>query len=196
MKFVFASSNPSKTREAREILGDKFELINQSDYGISAAEEIASTFLENALIKARHASFLTGLPAIADDSGLCVDILGGAPGVKSARYSGSQSNDKQNIRKLLDELGDQTNRKAFFVCVIVALNHPEDPTPITLESRWEGEIATKALGNKGFGYDSVFLIPGLNRTAGQLARNEKNAISHRGKALKGLMEELSERYSS
>ena len=196
MKFVFASSNPSKTREAREILGDKFELISQSNYGISAAEEIASTFLENALIKARHASFLTGLPAIADDSGLCVDILGGAPGVQSARYSGSQSNDKLNIRKLLDELRYQKNRKAFFVCVIVALNHPEDPTPITVESRWEGEIATKGLGNKGFGYDPVFLIPGLNRTAGQLARNEKNAISHRGKALKGLMEELSERYSS
>jgi len=166
------------------------EVLAQGELGIPEAEEPHDSFVENALAKARHASRAASLPALADDSGLCVDALGGAPGVHSAYYAGREGDretrDARNNRKLLAELKD--NRKAFYICVIVLVRNPEDANPLVAEGVWHGEIARAPRGSNGFGYDPLFLIPALNKTAAELDAATKNRLSHRGQALAKLLE--------
>ncbi len=192
MKIVVATSNRGKLVEIREILGDAFELIAQGDLGIADADETASTFVENALIKARNAARASGLPALGDDSGLCVDALNGAPGLYSARYAGEHGNSAANIAKLLDALRDVDDEKrtAHFHCSIVLLTHADDPAPIIAEGRWHGRILTAPRGDRGFGYDPIFFDPALNTGAGELDPVVKNRVSHRGKALENLRRRL------
>lgn len=190
-KLVIASSNPGKLREISRILAPLgFEAVPQSVYDVPEAEEPFGTFVENCITKARHAAQLTGLPALADDSGICVDALGGAPGVYSARYAGEPKSDQRNNEKLIAALAGQTNRRAHYYCVIVYLRHAEDPQPIIAEGSWHGEIIDTPRGNDGFGYDPYFLLPESGKTGAELAPDEKNAISHRGKALLQLVDKL------
>ena len=193
MKIVLASSNQGKLAEMREILGDAFELVAQTDLGIDDAEENATTFVENALIKAKNAARVSGLPALGDDSGLCVDALNGAPGLYSARYAGGHGNAAANIAKLLDALRDvpETQRTAHFHCSIVLIAHSDDPAPIIAEGRWHGRILDAPCGERGFGYDPVFFDPTLNQGAAELDAATKNRISHRGKALADLRAQVS-----
>ena len=170
------------------------EVINQGSLGIEPAEEPFKTFIENSLAKARHASAESGLPAIADDSGICVDALGGAPGVLSARYAGEPSNDANNNKKLIKELKDKTNRHAHYVCVLTAVRSPDDPEPLIAVGYWEGEIIDVALGTGGFGYDPYFRVKGTRRTAAEMPSEEKNAHSHRGQAMKKMRELISLRW--
>ena len=159
MKLVLASNNARKLRELDAILAPLgWELVAQGELGVPEADEPHGTFVENALAKARHASRLSGLPALADDSGLCVDALGGAPGVQSARYAGEPRSDARNNRKLLDELGHAANRKARFVAVIVFVRHADDPQPLIAEGEWAGEIFSEPRGEDGFGYDPLFYL--------------------------------------
>ncbi|HEV7269539.1 RdgB/HAM1 family non-canonical purine NTP pyrophosphatase [Pseudoxanthomonas sp.] len=193
MKLVLASSNPGKLEELRGLLADTgIELVAQSDLGVEDADETGTTFVENALIKARHASLQTGLPALADDSGICVDALNGAPGLYSARYAGEHGNADRNIDKLLDALkdvaGDQ--RGAHFYCVLVLLRHAHDPQPLIVEGEWRGRILHERRGSGGHGYDPVFFDPSRGQTAAEMPLDEKNRISHRGKALAGLKQLL------
>lgn len=193
MKLVLASSNAGKLEELRHLLADTdIELIAQSDLGVTDADETATTFVENALIKARHASRLTGLPALADDSGICVDALNGAPGLYSARYAGEHGNAGRNIDKLLDALRDvpDAQRDAHFYCVLVLLHHADDPQPLIVEGEWRGRILHERRGTGGHGYDPVFLDPELGRSAAELEVALKNRISHRGRALAALRERL------
>ena len=193
MKLVLASSNQGKLAELREVLGDAgIELIAQGDLGVDDAEETATTFVENALLKARHAAAITGLPALADDSGICVDALGGAPGLYSARYSGMHGDAQANIDKLLAALRDEPaeRRTAHFYAVIVMLRHAGDPQPIIAEGVWPGLILEQRRGDGGFGYDPVFFDPQLGRSAAELEADVKNRISHRGRALAALREKL------
>lgn len=193
MKLVLASSNAGKLEELRHLLADTdIELIAQSDLGVTDADETATTFVENALIKARHASRLTGLPALADDSGICVDALNGAPGLYSARYAGEHGNASRNIDKLLDALRDvpDAQRDAHFYCVLVLLHHADDPQPLIVEGEWRGRILHERRGTGGHGYDPVFLDPQLGRSAAELEVALKNRISHRGRALAALRERL------
>jgi XTP/dITP diphosphohydrolase len=191
MKAVLASSNPGKLAELRTLLvPDGFDLVGQDDLGIDPAPEDGLTFIENALAKARHACASSGLPAIADDSGIVVDALDGAPGIYSARFAGSPSDDAANNRKLLSELCDQPNRQAHYYCAIVFLRHVHDPAPIVATGRWFGEIVDEPAGKGGFGYDPYFFVPELQRTAAELAPAEKNRISHRGKAVARFLESL------
>ncbi|MEP6485022.1 MAG: RdgB/HAM1 family non-canonical purine NTP pyrophosphatase [Rudaea sp.] len=192
MKIVVASSNAGKLAEIQDILGDEFELVPQTALGIPDAEETASTFVENALLKARHAAQRSGLPALGDDSGLCVDALDGAPGLYSARYSGEHGNSSANIAKLLDAMRaiPDENRTAHFHCSIVLLKHANDPAPIIAEGRWRGRILHAPRGERGFGYDPVFLDTTLNTGAGELDPSIKNRISHRGQALASLRAQL------
>jgi len=193
MRVVLASSNRGKLRELNELLaGIHFEAASQSEFGVSDAEETGLTFVENAIIKARHAAAATGLPAIADDSGLEVDALNGDPGVFSARYSGPDATDRRNLEKLLTELQgvDEDRRSARFHCVLVYMRHDRDPTPIICHSTWEGRIATAPTGDNGFGYDPVFIVPGRGCTAAELPAEEKNRLSHRGQALRQLLDRL------
>lgn len=188
-RVVLASGNAGKAREITALLAPAgIEVVSQAAFGIEPAEETAATFIENALIKARHAAAGSGLPAIADDSGLVVDALSGAPGVHSARYSGS-GDDAANNRKLLAALGalPPERRGARFICVAVMLRHPGDPLPLVCEGRWEGSIALAARGDGGFGYDPLFLPRGDTRTAAQLSPQEKNRLSHRGQAFAALL---------
>lgn len=194
MKFVLASSNAHKAAEIRSLLQGNFELMLQSELAVPPADETGSTFIENALIKARHATEITGLPAISDDSGICVDALGGNPGVRSARYAGESATDDDNVAKLLSALAGENQRNARFHCVLVCLAHATDPAPIIAEASWTGEIARERTGVSGFGYDPVFYLPELGKTAAELNMAEKNAISHRGKALTILARQLSDRY--
>jgi XTP/dITP diphosphohydrolase len=192
-RIVLASGNPGKIREIRALLEPlAIEVVPQSELGIAEAEEPHDAFLDNALAKARHASRASGLPAIADDSGLCVDALGGAPGVHSAHYAGHggdrETRDARNNMKLLANLADE--RKAHYACVIVFLENEKAP-PVVAEGLWHGEIARVPRGTGGFGYDPLFLLPD-GRTAAELAAEEKNSISHRGKALAKLLELLRE----
>lgn len=190
-KLVIASNNPGKLREFGflfEPLG--IEVLNQAQLGIGEAEEPHVTFVENALAKARHVSRLSGLPALADDSGICVSALGGAPGVLSARYAGEPKSDRRNNERLLREMRDVTDRRAHYYCVLVLLQHADDPQPLIAEGEWHGEIAQEERGEGGFGYDPLFWLPSLNRMSAELSREEKHAISHRGKALKVLLEKL------
>jgi len=172
----------------------KINLIQQNALGVGDAEEAGLTFVENALLKARHASIQTNLPVIADDSGLVVHALNGAPGIRSARYAGVRSSSSDNIEKLLQDLKnvDLSNRQAFFYCALVFLAHPADPTPLIAEGRWDGEILTEKKGQQGFGYDPVFYVPSEKKTAAELALNIKNTISHRGKALRILSSKINE----
>jgi XTP/dITP diphosphohydrolase len=199
VKLVLASANPGKLREIGALLAPlAFQVILQKDLGIAEAEEPHATFLENALAKARHASRAAGLPALADDSGLCVEALGGEPGVHSAYYAGRdgdrETRDSRNNKKLLSELGDK--RSAYYVCVMVLVHHPDDPRPLVAEGIWRGEIAHKPRGSNGFGYDPLFLVSSLKKTAAELDPVEKNRISHRGIALAKMIGLLSDQRNS
>lgn len=193
MKLVLASSNPGKLAELRDLLGDTdIELVAQSDLGVEDVEETATTFVENALLKARHAAAITGLPALADDSGICVDALGGAPGLYSARYSGVHGDAQANIDKLLAALHGEpaARRTAHFYAVIVMLRHAGDPQPIIAEGVWPGVILEQRRGEGGFGYDPVFFDPQTGQSAAELEAGVKNRMSHRGRALAALREKL------
>ena len=190
MKLVLASSNPGKLREIGALLAPRsIELVSQDSLGIGEADEPHSTFLENALAKARHASRTAALPALADDSGLCVEALGGEPGVHSAYYAGRdgsrEARDARNNAKLLSDLKDE--RSAYYACVMVFLRHPRDPRPLVAEGIWRGEIAHAPRGSNGFGYDPLFLLKEFGKTAAELAPDHKNRISHRGIALRKLL---------
>jgi len=191
VKVVLASNNPGKLREIAALAGGRLELVAQSALGIGEAEEPHDTFVENALAKARHASRAARLPALADDSGLCVDALGGEPGVHSAYYAGREGSrearDARNNAKLLAALGDE--RSAHYCCLMVMVRRADDPEPLIAEGRWRGEIARAPRGSNGFGYDPLFLLPG-GKTAAELPPAEKNRISHRALALHRLLELL------
>lgn len=192
-KVVLATGNQGKVKElARMLSGLGIEVLPQSEFSVSEVAETGSTFVENAIIKARHASKQTGLPAIADDSGLAVNVLGGAPGVYSARYSGEQATDQSNITKLLEVMADIPNKKrqAKFLCVLVFMRHADDPTPIICQGEWVGEITTERQGGNGFGYDPVFWVEERSCSSAQLSAEQKNDLSHRGKALKLLLAQL------
>ena len=185
-KIVLATANPGKLRELQAVLaGLDFEIVPQSAFGVPEVEETGLTFIENALLKARNAAFYTGLPALADDSGLAVDALGGVPGIYSARYAGAGAGDRANIGKLRAELEGvpAERRTARFVCVLALLHHPADPTPLICQGSWEGTILTEPRGEGGFGYDPIFFVPGEQRTVAELEPAVKNQISHRGQAL-------------
>ena len=193
VKIVLASSNPGKLAELRALLQPTgFRVVSQEAFGVDPPEEIGLTFVENALIKARVACTATGLPALADDSGVVVDALGGAPGVRSARYAGEDASDADNVTRLLEALEGvvPTERGAAFVCSIVYLRHASDPCPIVCEGLWRGHILDAPRGDGGFGYDPVFFIETLGRTAAELAPAEKNALSHRAQALGRLLDRL------
>ena len=197
-RLVLASGNPGKLKEIRAVLAPlALEVVAQVELGIAEAEEPHPTYLENALAKARHASRAANLPALADDSGLSVDALGGAPGVHSAHYAGTQGDreerDPRNNAKLLAELAKADSREATFVSVIVLVRHPEDPEPVVAEGRWRGRIARVPRGANGFGYDPLFVVGGREVTAAELDAAEKNRISHRGQALQRLLALLRER---
>lgn len=204
---VLASSNAGKVREFNELLaGHRFQVVPQSDLGIQSVEETGLTFIENALLKARHAAGVSGWPALADDSGLVVPALGGAPGLRSARYAGPEADDSANNRCLLQALAEQPHlpREAYFYCILVLLRHPEDPAPLVCEGRWPGRIVETPRGLQGFGYDPVFepYAPAspsgdtgiaatfLGLTAAELSLAEKQRLSHRGIALRTLLGQL------
>ena len=185
---VLASANPGKKAEIEQLLKPfGTRVVTQVELGITEAEEPHDSFLENALAKARHVSFATRLPALADDSGLCVDALGGAPGVHSARYAGEPKSDARNNQKLLAEMTPHDNRRAHYVCVLVLMRGPGDLQPLIAQAEWHGEIARAPRGSGGFGYDPCFHLRELDRTAAELAPEEKNRISHRGQALQKLL---------
>lgn len=190
-KIVVASTNPGKLREIGQILAPLGITVSpQSAFGVPEAEEPYDTFVENALAKARHAAQRTGLPALADDSGICVDALGGAPGVHSARYAGEPRSDERNNAKLLEMLAGHTNRAAHYYCVIVVMRHGADPQPLIAQGLWRGEILRAPRGSGGFGYDPLFLDPESGQTGAELAPARKNLMSHRGKALALLAQAL------
>ncbi|MGM3160882.1 XTP/dITP diphosphatase [Dickeya undicola] len=190
---VLATGNAGKVRELAGLLADfGLDVVAQTTLGVESAEETGLTFIENAILKARHAARETGLPAIADDSGLAVDALGGAPGIYSARYAGEDASDRQNLDKLLvalDNVPDE-QRQASFHCVLVYLRHADDPTPLVCHGSWQGVITRAPVGEGGFGYDPVFFVPSVGKTAAELSREEKNALSHRGQALRQLLDAL------
>ena len=198
-KIVIATNNVGKLNEIGAILAPlDIEIVAQSTLGVTEAAEPHCTFIENALAKARHASAHAGLPALADDSGICVDALNGAPGVHSARFAGESADaaggragqDARNNQKLLEALARETNRSAHYYCVIVLTRRADDPQPIVCEAEWHGEIVKTPRGSGGFGYDPLFLIPALKKTGAELEPDEKNRISHRGQALAALAERL------
>ncbi len=192
-RVVLASSNRGKLREINQLLhGLDLEVAPQSEFGVADAEETGFTFVENAILKARHAALQAGLPAIADDSGLEVDALDGAPGIYSARYAGRGASDEANLRKLLEELHGvpAAERSARFQCLMVFLRHAEDPVPVICQGTWEGHILDAPRGSNGFGYDPVFYVTSHDRSAAELPPEVKNALSHRGQALRKLVEAL------
>ena len=199
-QLVLASSNPGKLREFNALLEPAgIEVLPQSTFSIPDADEPHDTFIENALAKARHASRLSRLPAMSDDSGICVDALGGAPGVRSARFADEvpagaprtrEAQDELNNQKLLDLLADETNRKAHYYCVIVLTRGPDDPRPLICEAEWHGEIVKAPRGSGGFGYDPLFLVEGTRKTGAEFTAEEKNNISHRAQALAQLVTRL------
>jgi len=190
-RLVVASGNRGKLREIAEILAPLgIEPIAQGELGVTEAEEPFGTFVENALAKARHASAHTGLPALADDSGICVAALGGAPGVHSARFAGEPKSDDRNNALLVERLRGSADRSAHYTCVMVLVRHAEDPEPIIADGRWHGEVIETPRGAGGFGYDPYFLVPAYGRTVAELTPDEKNAVSHRGVALRRLLELL------
>ncbi len=191
-KLVIASNNPGKLREFERLLAPLgIEVLTQAQLGISEAEEPHCTFVENALAKARHVSRASGLPALADDSGICVDALGGAPGVQSARYAGENpKSDRRNNDKLMQDMQGITDRRAHYYCVLVLVRHADDPQPVIAEGEWHGEIGHEERGDGGFGYDPMFWLPQFGKMAAELSHDEKAQISHRAKALKVLLEKL------
>jgi XTP/dITP diphosphohydrolase len=194
-RLVLASGNRGKLDELHEILaGNGFELVAQSTLGVDDVEETGKSFVENALLKARHAARASGLPALGDDSGLCVDALDGAPGLYSARYAGHHGDSAANNAKLLEALlGTPAERRdAFFICVLALVAHADDPAPLIAEGRWHGRILDVPRGDRGFGYDPLFLPDGETRSAAELDPTTKNAISHRGQALAALRTRLAE----
>ena len=192
MKLVLASGNAGKLAELRDLLGDRFALHAQSEFGVGDVAETGLSFIENAILKARHAAAATGLPALGDDSGLCVDALGGAPGLYSARYAGRHGDSEANIDRLLAELDhvEEVARTARFVCVLALLRHAKDPQPLVAEGVWEGRILRARRGEGGFGYDPVFFSPAHGCSAAQLPAATKNRDSHRGIALATLRARL------
>jgi len=193
MKVVFASNNAGKTREVAAVLAElQLELVPQADFQVTEAEETGLTFVENAILKARNACRQTGLPAIADDSGVEVDALRGAPGVYSARYAGADADDAANNARLLQELAQvpEAERTARYQCIMVYLRHAEDPTPIIAQAAWEGVILREPRGAGGFGYDPLFWLPQSQQTAAEMDLDTKNRLSHRGQALRQLLAAL------
>lgn len=190
-KLVLASNNAGKLREFAALLAPlDFEVLPQAAFNVPEAEEPHVTFVENALAKARHASRLTGLPALADDSGICAHALGGAPGVYSARYAGEPKSDQRNNEKLIAELAGKDDRRAHYCCLLVLVRHADDPQPVIAEGEWHGEIVASPRGSGGFGYDPYFWLTDFQCTAAELAPEKKNAVSHRGLALSRLIEQL------
>ena len=190
-KLVLASNNPGKLREFQALLAPLgIEVLTQSQLGIAEAEEPHCTFIENAMVKARHVSAACGLPALADDSGICVDALDGAPGVLSARYAGEPKSDQRNNEKLLHEMQGLTNRCAQYYCVLVLVRAASDPQPLIAEGEWHGEIAREERGDGGFGYDPLFWIPALGKMSAELTRDEKARLSHRAQALQILLQRI------
>ena len=193
-RLVLASNNAKKAAELHAMLAPlDIEIISQAELGVSEAEEPYLTFVENALAKARHAAAATGLPAIADDSGLCVDALGGAPGVQSARFGGEPKSDARNNACLLEALAgypDPEQRRAYFCSVLVLVRHAEDPLPLIADGQWHGEILLAARGEGGFGYDPLFWVPELEQTAAELDAQLKNTLSHRAAAMRHLLARL------
>lgn len=194
-KLVLASNNKGKLREFQAMFeAMNLNIVSQGRLGVSACEEPFFTFVENCLQKARHASRETGLPALADDSGLCVDALGGAPGVFSARFAGEPSDDAKNNALLVEKLRGESNRRAHYMCVLVAVRSPDDPEPLIAEGAWQGEIIDTPSGTGGFGYDPHFFLPRFHKTAADLTPDEKNKLSHRGQALQVMAKLLSDRW--
>jgi XTP/dITP diphosphohydrolase len=192
-KIVLATGNSGKVRELANLLaGVGLDVVAQTELGVESAEETGLTFIENAILKARHAAQATGLPAIADDSGLAVNVLGGVPGIYSARYAGMNASDQENREKLLVALKDvpEAQRGAQFHCVLVYMRHAQDPTPLVFHGQWAGVIAHQPAGAAGFGYDPIFYVPERSKTASELTLEEKHAISHRGQALKLMLDAL------
>lgn len=188
---VLASNNAGKLKEFGQLLEQvDFDVRLQGEFGVPEAEEPYLTFVENALTKARHASRLTGLPTLADDSGVCVNALGGAPGVLSARYAGEPKSDAENNRKLVADLLPHADKSAYYYCVLVFVRHADDPQPVIADGRWNGVIIDTPGGEGGFSYDPYFLLPEQNKTAAEFSAVEKNALSHRGQALRALVEKL------
>ena len=196
-QIVLASSNLGKLAEFRTLFsGTEFDFVPQTDFSFSEAEETGLTFVENAIIKARNACQYSGLPALADDSGLEVEVLQGKPGIYSARYAGKNASQKEHTNKLLQALDgiEEKARLARFYCVLVFLKHAGDPAPIISQGRWEGRILTKAIGEEGFGYDPIFFVPEQQCSAAQLSSNQKSQLSHRSKAAKEMLKRLSFEY--
>jgi XTP/dITP diphosphohydrolase len=192
-EIILASSNPGKVREINALLTNlNLQVQPQSNYGVTDAEETGLTFVENAILKARNAALHTGLPAIADDSGIEVDALQGAPGIYSARFAGEHANDQANLEKLLEAIRDipEAERTARFQCLMVYMQHGNDPTPLICQGTWEGRILFAARGNNGFGYDPVFYVPTHDCSSAELSPDIKNSLSHRGQALRKLVATL------
>ena len=191
-KIILASNNTGKIREFNAMLTGVYEVVSMSDMNVKEVPETGLTFVENALIKARNASMQSGLPALADDSGIVVDALDGAPGIYSARYAGNHGDDEANTQKLLDDMVQvaDAQRSARFWCAIVFVEHANDPTPIIIQRGWEGEIMREKSGENGFGYDPIFYVPTHKKASAELSPEQKNNISHRGKALQALLNEL------
>lgn len=192
-KIVLASGNQGKLKEFKAMLAPyELEVVPQSDFDLQSADETGLTFIENAILKARHAAKETGLPALADDSGLAIDALKGAPGIYSARFAGAEASDQDNVQKALAALHGvpEDQRTAQFHCVLALLRHADDPTPIICHGQWHGRILDSSAGEGGFGYDPIFWAPEHGCSAAELTREQKNAISHRGQALKQLMSQL------
>jgi XTP/dITP diphosphohydrolase len=195
-QLVLASGNAGKLKEMQALLAPLgVQLLSQSQLGIAGAEEPHLTFLENALAKARHAASQSGLPALADDSGLCCQALQGLPGVRSARFAGEQATDAQNNQALLTQLQGASNRHAHFCCVIVAVRTPHDPEPLIAEGRWEGLILEQEAGQQGFGYDPLFWVQAVGMTAAQMPHAQKNQLSHRAQAVGQLRQLMQARWA-
>jgi XTP/dITP diphosphohydrolase len=190
-RLVLASNNAGKLKEFAQLLAPiGFELHPQGEFNVPEAEEPHATFVENALAKARHAARLTGLPALADDSGVCVNAFGGAPGVYSARFAGEPKSDARNNEKMVADLAQHSDKSAYYYCVLVYVRHADDPQPVIADGVWRGQMIDTPRGAGGFGYDPYFLVAALGKTAAELSSDEKNAISHRGQALRALVEKL------
>ena len=189
-KIILATGNPGKVRELSAMLNGHYSVVSQKEMQVEEVPETGSSFIENALIKARNAASQTGLPAIADDSGLEVDALGGEPGIYSARYAGEGASDEENLNKILINMEHQDNRRAHFCCAMVFVKGEEDLNPIIVERRWKGEILRQPIGSNGFGYDPIFYLKELDCSSAQLEPEVKNKISHRGLALNDLLKEL------
>lgn len=194
-KLVLASGNKGKLREFNALFGRRsIEVVPQTQLGVTAADEPYQTFLENALAKARNAAAQTGLPAMADDSGITAEALNGAPGIHSARFAGQQGDDAANNAKLVAELKGKEDKRAHYTCVLVAVKSATDPEPIVVDARWDGVIVDEPKGQGGFGYDPYFYLPDFGKTAAELTADEKNDVSHRGRAMRLMLEEIADRW--